>query len=157
MQDRTTRAARRSRNFLWPNGIVYYTFHSSVTSTTRNTTIRAINTWTSGTCLRFLVRSSQSDYIEFTAHDSNPRCFSSYIGKKGGKQQIQLGPRCRTVGIVMHEIGHAIGLWHEQSRPDRNRYVRVVKENIADFDDPPDGNDDEERQFQSRSTYEVQY
>ena len=48
-----------------------------------------------------------------------------------GKQPVSLKPvGCLYLSVIVHEIGHAIGFYHEQSRPDRDDYVNVIDENI---------------------------
>ena len=105
----------------------------------------AISEFERETCLQFRSPTGR-DYIQFRADDVG--CYSSSVGKKGGKQKINLRrvSGCQTHGIIVHEIGHAIGLWHEQSRPDRDWFLNIHWENIMAG---------QNRQFEKR--YNVDY
>lgn len=56
------------------------------------------------------------------------RCWS-YIGMIGGRQDISIAPGCTSL-IPVHEIFHALGRWHEQSRPDRDNFVTINLTNV---------------------------
>lgn len=58
------------------------------------------------------------------------RCWSS-IGKVGGVQTLSLmSGGCMARGVVQHEIEHALGFYHEQSRSDRDEHLDVIWQNI---------------------------
>ena len=123
-----TRGTPRDRSVLWTDGVVYYTFHKSVNDRFRADIGRAIATVESLTCLKFRLHTNENDYIMFSSRQSES-C-SSYIGRTGGKQKLELGPGCKDQATILHEICHALGMWHEQSRPDRDEYVQVLENNI---------------------------
>lgn len=54
----------------------------------------------------------------------------SHIGKKGGKQLLSLGSGCKNRGHVTHELMHALGFFHEHTRPDRDKFVKILWNNI---------------------------
>ncbi|GFT54880.1 zinc metalloproteinase nas-13, partial [Nephila pilipes] len=59
-------------------------------------------------------------------------CYSD-LGRNGGVQSLSLeSPDCMKKGVIMHEMMHALGFLHEQSRFDRDEYVQVVWDNIMD-------------------------
>ena len=59
------------------------------------------------------------------------RCYS-HVGRIGGRQEVSMSSECLSVGHAAHEIGHAIGLWHEHSRSDRGQFIDILFDNILD-------------------------
>ncbi|XP_071949879.1 zinc metalloproteinase nas-4-like [Antedon mediterranea] len=51
-------------------------------------------------------------------------------GRVGNKQFTKLGACARRVGNIIHELGHVIGFYHEQNRPDRDKYIKVFDDHI---------------------------
>merc|ERR1712192_133718 len=59
----------------------------------------------------------------------------SYVGRQnpagvGKGQIINLMPDCLNIGKILHETLHALGAAHEMMRWDRDRYVRILEQNI---------------------------
>jgi hypothetical protein len=114
---------RSGNQFRWPNGRVPFVIHPALPNKERVT--RAIDHWHAHTRIRLVPRTNEKDFVEFVDQGG---CFSS-VGRVGGRQVISLGINC-SVGSAIHEIGHAVGLWHEQSREDRGKFIEILAANI---------------------------
>ena len=121
-------AATNVIQHLWPDfdGDGYreipYEINSAISSYTYNIQ-NAMNEWMEKVpCLRFVRRTNQAGYLHFY---SGAGC-SSAVGRQGTIQYVSVNTNgCMYHGVIVHEIGHALGFWHEQSRLDRDSYVTI--------------------------------
>jgi len=110
--------------FRWPNCRVPFTIDSALPNQARVTD--AIAHWEANTSYRFVARTSEGDFVTFRTGSG---CSSS-VGRRGGQQFVNLASGC-SMGSTIHEIGHVIGLWHEQSREDRDLFVTINWDKIT--------------------------
>ena len=118
--------------FRWPmtstgSVTVPFVLHADLSLKTVREINRAMEHWEGLTHVDFVPRTTHANYIRFR-HGSG--CSSS-IGMRGGLQNINLGSNGCGVGSTIHEIGHALGMWHEQSRCDRDTFVTINFGNIT--------------------------
>ncbi|CAG0904917.1 unnamed protein product, partial [Cyprideis torosa] len=101
------------------------------------TIIRAIRILDFATCISFVPRNaSHRDYLSILPQKEPKGCWSS-IGRIGGKQKLSLQKpekgRSKCLGgpgRAIHEIMHSLGVFHEQSRSDRDNYINVIWDNV---------------------------
>jgi hypothetical protein len=116
----------------WPGDVVPYSIDPAYPSS--DLVLQAISAWQNVTKVRFVERtlanaSSYRNYVYFTNGTDPNACYSYGVGMQGGRQLVELVDGCQ-FGQIVHEIGHVLGLDHEQNRSDRDKYVKVNLENV---------------------------
>jgi uncharacterized protein (TIGR03437 family) len=114
-------------SFLWPNGVIPYTIDPSIPNPQR--VMDAIAMWKSQTPIKLNPRTTETNYVAFTRILNNNSICTSSVGMVGGAQTIGVDDGCNSVNVA-HNIGHAVGLYSEQTRPDRDYYITVNPANI---------------------------
>ncbi|KAB5577456.1 hypothetical protein PHYPO_G00210460 [Pangasianodon hypophthalmus] len=117
-----------AQSCLWSksvDGHVYiaYTLSPEYTEVDRLTIKQGMDLIERDTCVRFVPRTHQRDFLDIQPKTG---CWS-YLGSSGGRQTLSLqSPECVNSGVVSHQLMHVLGFVHEQSRADRDKYVTIM-------------------------------
>jgi len=79
------------------------------------------------TCIRFVERTTQIDFVEIINGDG---CWS-WLGRIGGRQELSMDRNgCFWGGTAAHEAVHALGFDHMHNDIDRNQHVNIFLQNV---------------------------
>lgn len=131
-EEMSHRKATPDSSVYWPNGEVIYMYHESITQSEMNVIEAAMQHWRQHTCLKFRPRTA-SDYYFIRFRSDTQGCWS-LVGRQtdraGQGQDVSIGTGCANLNVVVHEIGHVIGFFHEQSRSDRDHHIDIIWNNV---------------------------
>lgn len=113
----------------WTDGIVPYRFGPWVSERNRDRVREAVREWESAANIVFIELAddeTRPNFLEIFNGGGN----WSYLGMRGGRQLLSMYS-WHSKYVIMHELSHALGFSHEQSRSDRDEYVTILWDNIV--------------------------
>lgn len=91
--------------------------------------LNAMQEYHNKTCIRFRPY-VQTDKNWIEVKQDYTGCWSG-VGMKPDGQIVNLGSqKCRRHGVIIHELMHAIGFYHQQSASNRDDFIKINWENI---------------------------
>ncbi|WP_172329824.1 M12 family metallopeptidase [Mangrovicoccus sp. HB161399] len=125
------RAASRKNPKLWPGGLVPIHMESAVTHSQMPVIMAAITELNQKTnaFLRLtpsgLLTAPGQSYVTFI--DDGTGNFTRIGAPSSGSRDVHINKNVRS----LHELGHVLGLIHEQSRSDRDQFIRFLDPALA--------------------------
>lgn len=114
------RNALRNDTYRWKFPIPYI-LGDDLDLNAKGVILQALEMFRLKSCVDFKPYEGEASYIFFRKESG---CWSMVGDLKNG-QNLSIGAGCDYKAIVEHEILHALGFYHEQSRMDRDDYVTI--------------------------------
>lgn len=111
----------------WPGNKIYYTYDAGLSAASVANLNAAIAHYHARTSVRFIPRTTETNFVHVIP--STPSDCRAQAGMVGGMQLLWFGEAC-AVPNAIHEFGHALGLYHEFSRPDRDQNINILFQNM---------------------------
>uniref|UniRef100_T1GTB9 Metalloendopeptidase n=1 Tax=Megaselia scalaris TaxID=36166 RepID=T1GTB9_MEGSC len=121
----------KGEEFKWKDGIVPYSINESLGYIQRNIIAQAIEDIEEVTCVRFRKATPEDKYQVHITND-RPGCFAEVGFLKKPVQTFNIYPNECSKRAVIHEFLHVLSFTHEQSASERDKYVKILMENVAD-------------------------
>lgn len=116
----------------WPEGIVYYKYHKSMTPEFEKKVTAAMKHIEEVSCIKFKVQSentTQKNYVQIVAKSF---C-SSLVGmRRNGIQPLFLDAERSTEGNIIHELLHTLGFIHMHTANERDKHIKIQWDNVLE-------------------------
>ncbi|KAK7945564.1 hypothetical protein WMY93_001292 [Mugilogobius chulae] len=128
LDEKQTRNSIIGDQYRWPQTVPYY-MEDDLEINAKGVILKAFEQYRLKTCIDFQPWSGEKNYISIFKGNG---CYSSVGNRHVGKQRLSIGTNCDRIATIEHEFLHALGFWHEQSRSDRDDYVKIMWDRISE-------------------------